>query len=724
MLTISPQCPEDAPRVKFSTTIDVSPSIEPTTRNKIAERWKKKIQQHQAKKFIIGIDDNKLRKGIMTGTITSIIVDSGATSGVGTATNPSQCTGRQSTKQFILPSGAVVPATSISPQASVSITSKYADANYITIFDRDTVNIYDANDTEITVTKGAILRGWRDPDINLWQIPLVNMVRNNNTNRVIVNRPPTEFLPARPPPSNAVHNVYELKTQPELVRYHHASAGFPTKRTWLAAIKNKQYAAWPGLTLDAACKHLPDLEETHKGHGRKTLSGLRSTKPTTHSPLDDRDEAFGFGEEATVPSRPCAKEKTIFYRVLDLANKATMKIYTNQPGRFPKKLLRGNQYIMVLTESDSDVILVEPMKNRTSGEMIRAYQALIDRLHAANIVPKHHILDIKCSDEFKITIKSNDMTYQLVLPHDHHRNQAEKAIQIFKDHFIAILCGADKEFPLTLWDLPLPQAKATLNMLRPSRVTPTVSAYPYAWGQHDYNANPFAPLGCKVEAHLVPSICETWAPHTASGYYVGNSPEHYRCHKVFINNTRHTRVCSTVFFKCKYLTMPTITPADALIRAADSLTNAIAGIVPPPNMTMDANNQLLNIFKSQTEKAKDAATAQRVLKERAQAQRVPTEANHQEEVPTTEPISNPTTQQLVEDTPFPLLEVEYPNIDVGILHNTPFISQDDHLDTSTPAQNTRHQREVRTITQDYLFHMMDTPDLAQPFTNKPVAARK
>jgi len=43
-----------------------------------------------------------------------------------------------------------------------------------------------------------------------------------------------------------------------------------------------------------------------------------------------------------------------------------------QPGKFPKKLLRGNQYIMVLTESDSDVILVEPMKNCTSGEMIDA----------------------------------------------------------------------------------------------------------------------------------------------------------------------------------------------------------------------------------------------------------------------------------------------------------------------------------------------------------------
>ena len=78
-------------------------------------------------------------------------------------------------------------------QHSLLSTSKYADANYITIFDKDTVNIYDANDTEITVTKGAILRRWCNPDIKLWRIPLTDMVRNNNTDTVIVNRPPTKF---------------------------------------------------------------------------------------------------------------------------------------------------------------------------------------------------------------------------------------------------------------------------------------------------------------------------------------------------------------------------------------------------------------------------------------------------------------------------------------------------------------------------------------------------
>ena len=106
-------------------------------------------------------------------------------------------------------------------------------------------------------------------------------------------------------------------------------------------------------------------------------------------------------------------------------------------------------------------------------------------------------------------------------------------------------------------------------------MTPTISTYAYLWKQHSYNANLFTPLGCKVEAHLVPTNQESWAPHTASRFYVGNAWDHYWCHEIYISDTRHTQVCNTVFFKHKYLTMPTITAADALIRAADDLTNAM-----------------------------------------------------------------------------------------------------------------------------------------------------
>ncbi len=69
------------------------------------------------------------------------------------------------------------------------------------------------------------------------------VVRNNNIDTFIVNRPPTEFLPEHPPPTDAIHNIYELKMHPELVRYYHPAAGFPAKPTWVKAIRNKQFAS-------------------------------------------------------------------------------------------------------------------------------------------------------------------------------------------------------------------------------------------------------------------------------------------------------------------------------------------------------------------------------------------------------------------------------------------------------------------------------------------------
>ena len=88
------------------------------------------------------------------------------------------------------------------------------------------------------MSRAAILRGWRCPKTKLWRIPLVKHVTNANTDTILCDRPLSEFLPERPPPTEAVANVYELKTQPELIRYYHATAGFPTKPTWVAVIKN------------------------------------------------------------------------------------------------------------------------------------------------------------------------------------------------------------------------------------------------------------------------------------------------------------------------------------------------------------------------------------------------------------------------------------------------------------------------------------------------------
>ncbi len=115
-------------------------------------------------------------------------------------------------------------------------------------------------------------------------------MNNMNTDTVLVNKPPTEFLPQQPPPTESIANVYELKTQPEIVRYYHAAAGFPTIPTWLKAIKNNHYALWTGLTYEGVSNYFPESEETHKGHARKLKSGQGSTRKRRKAVVNSKSD--------------------------------------------------------------------------------------------------------------------------------------------------------------------------------------------------------------------------------------------------------------------------------------------------------------------------------------------------------------------------------------------------------------------------------------------------
>jgi hypothetical protein len=95
--------------------------------------------------------------------------------------------------------------------------------------------------------------------------------------------------------------------------------------------------------------------------------------------------------------------------------------------------------------------------------------------------------------------------YQLVPPHCHRRNAAERAIRTFKEKFVGGLSSVDPTFPLHLWDRLFSQAEITLNLLQTSRLHPHLSAAAHFHGLIDYNKTPFAPPGCKIIAHEKPA---------------------------------------------------------------------------------------------------------------------------------------------------------------------------------------------------------------------------
>ena len=583
----------------------------------------------------------------------SAVIDSAATSSFWRLVDEHIETNELSNKMVSMPTGttaktskkALLPNTKLNKQAreldllpelrdnSLISVCKLADAGYTTIFHAGDggVTVHWHDDVFIRVSKEAVLKGWRD-ESGLWRVPIKDKVENENTDTLILQRPlPTE----------AALSVYDLPSTEKIVRYLHAALGFPTKATMLKAIRNGWLVGWPGLTIESVNAFFPESNETQQGHMKSQRQGVRSTS----SNEKEKDQ----NEEENSLSQAGKKHKDVFVKVWDTQS----KIFTDQTGKFPYQSVAGNRYLMVMVEIDSNYIDAEPMKSKSGADHVKAYLALMKRITATGVCdPKMHILDNEASEEYQDEIKKHTKM-QMVPPDTHQRNIAERAIQTFKNHFTAILAGVDPKFPIFLWCKLLPQAVLTLNLMRPSNVAPKISAHAYMHGQFNYDAMPLAPMGCAVQLYLKPHRRKTWGKHSVDGWYLGASDKHYRCHKVWNVETKAERVSDTVFFKHKYITQPTLTPEDVMIRAILNLRNAIQKAKDKKgDVNFEAIKKLDSIFNSPQEGAapprvnaqrpRVESSAQKVdcrVPPDAQSPRVPVEADCYNE-PTVGPASN------------------------------------------------------------------------------------
>ena len=178
--------------------------------------------------------------------------------------------------------------------------------------------------------------------------------------------------------------------------------------------------------------------------------------------------------------------------------------------------------------------------------------------------PNLCILDNEASDELKNAFTLKEITYQLVPPHCHRANAAERAIQTFKSHFKSILALLDPTFPISEWDRLLPQAEITLNLLRVCRSNPNLSAYAYLFGQYDYNKTPLVPPGIKILAFDDPSTRASWGPNGQVGFVIGPAMQHYRCLRAYFPTTRSEQTVHTVKFFPLEIPIPRVQIEDFL----------------------------------------------------------------------------------------------------------------------------------------------------------------
>jgi hypothetical protein len=389
--------------------------------------------------------------------------------------------------------------------------------------------------------------GTRNDTNGLWTIPLAPKTSEPQT-------PSTRSHHTRHSANSAIRDI---NTKQDLAAFLHACAFSPSPSTFLRAIERNHFRSWPGLTSSLITKHLSKSLATSKGHLRMQQKNIQSTKTiSSNLPMT---ESLDFSPSQEPHN---ARTHAAFTTILPATD--VQKSYSDQTGKFPLQSSRGYNYVMVLYDYDSNAILSKPLKTRQASELTKAWTALHSKLQSNGYAPTLHILDNECSDDLKKAFKKYDVDFQRVPPHSHRRNAAERAIQTWKNHFCSGLATCDPKFPLSEWDLLMPQADLTLNLLRSSRRQPKLSAYDCLNGVFDFNRSPLAPPGTRVVVHITPEQRHNMAPHGVDGWYVGPSPEHYRCHKCYIPSTFGIRDALTVDWFPHTVPFPKVSTDDYL----------------------------------------------------------------------------------------------------------------------------------------------------------------
>jgi len=420
--------------------------------------------------------------------------------------------------------------------------------------DDDCAAIFTKFNVKIIKDGNIIITGNRDPQNGLWNIPLA----------------PKPFLPTSDKNVKflASSAISDDITKQDLAAFLHGTIFSPSPSTLIRAIKKNHFTSWPGLTESIIRKHLPKSIATSKGHLRGQQKNIKSTKADLDSIPMSTSLDLAPSQE---PSNP--KTNNLFLALL--TTDSICKSFSDQTGQFPVQSGRGNNYIFILYDYDSNAILSTAIPNRRSKTLTTAWTATFTKLQSNGYAPDLHILDNECSSDLKAAFTKYKIDFQRVPPHSHRRNAAERAIQTFKNHFVAGLCSCDPNFPLSEWDRLLPQCDITLNHLRSSRRQPKLSAHACLFGNFDFNKTPLAVPGTKVIVHETPSQRRTFAPHGVEGYYVGPPLNTYRCYKTWIPATNSIRDAMTIDWFPSTIPFPKVSHDTYLRQTAEDMLSLL-----------------------------------------------------------------------------------------------------------------------------------------------------
>ena len=459
--------------------------------------------------------------------------------------------------------------------------------------------IFDKDKCDVIYNGNVILRGFKDAATDLWTLPLPRIAMQSALPRLapLFNRAlHTITTPSVHDGVDLATFTHSIKTRANGVKFAHQSLCNPKISTLLKAVRKGFLDGCPNLSEKLILKYLNPSPATAKGHMKRPRHGIRSTRRILSQPTPDAprielplpplpdfsqpDEWMALPDEfphqhGVGPNFIANDDESIanVFCYGAFADKRSGVVYNDLTGNFPFVSFDGSVCFLVVYHYEANAILATPISALDDKSIFNAYKKTFDELTQKGFKPKLNVMDNQATRYIKTFLTEQECELQLVEPHNHRVNAAERAIQTFKDAFISALATTDKDFPLQLWDKLTPQVILTLNMMRASRIDPTKSAHEVLYGKYDWNRYPLAPLGCRAVVYEDGDVRGSWASRGVDGWYLGPSTDHYRCDLYYIPETRGYRVSGSTELFPQHCQLPDMSPHQHFRALVDEMSD-------------------------------------------------------------------------------------------------------------------------------------------------------
>ena len=423
--------------------------------------------------------------------------------------------------------------------------NKLCKGDLAVLFQGETATVFKPSAPQLPIPETKILEGKLDKTTELYMVD----IPTNNPYKFPGGMNHAKLATTATPITQA--RQITIRTVPLLMQYYHKCLGAPPLGTLLQAADKGWLMSFPGLTATRIREHLAPTIETAKGHLRPQRQHVQSTSQNYRS-----------------------KTHTISaHEMVDLKNLLGM----DGTGRYPITSASGMQCVIIFIDCNSNYIRIVPVKSRKSEHLVEAYKGTYKWYKERGFEAQLLQLDNEISKLMIQAIKENNQEYQLASPSDHRTNPAERAIQAVKAHFISIRACTDESFPKNQWDLLLPHAEFTLNLLRPSKINKDISAHTIMHGHCDFMKHPMSIAGTKVLVHDRPMDRGSWADRGTEGFFVNKTTEHYRNYKCCMPITNAIRTSNTVEFFPDCTNTPVPTPLETVSTIPPQLKELLQG---------------------------------------------------------------------------------------------------------------------------------------------------